>query len=174
MLWLEGLFWHHCNNRFSNLENRGSGLLFRRNYCIYHRHKLAPCTSSAALCRRSNFLIPVSLSLITWKCTCKLYFTLNSMLSVWSSHPQGTPVERLNCTKASRYWERLGPDDLRTNRTGIIYLLLLQAFFLSVFVLQLSITLCNMTHSALKTIPQAHQGFIFLVVEVIDYRPGGE
>lgn len=34
-----------------------------------------------------------------------------------------------------------------------------------------------MTHSALKTISQAHQGFFlffFLVVEVIDYRPGGE
>lgn len=50
--------------------------------------------------------------------------------------------------------------------------------FLSVFVLQPSITPRNMSHSALKTILQAHQVFLFFfffgVVEVIDYRPGGE
>lgn len=174
MLWLESLFWHHCNNRFSNLDTVDLDYYLEgitasttdTNWLPAHPQQ--PLVSQEQLSYpcvlKSNNLsvVPVNYILLSIQCCQSGVLTLRD------------PGGKIKLHESQQILGTTWPwrPTYQSNWNHIFALT--PGFFLSVFVLQLSITLCNMTHSALKTIPQAHQGFIFFVVEVIDYRPGGE
>lgn len=176
MLWLESLFWHHCNNRFSNLDTVDLDFYFERIRIALHlpptnwlpARPQQPLVSQEQLSfpcvLKSNNLsvAPVNYILLSVQCCQSGVLTLRD--------PQGKIKWQESQQILGMTWPRR--PTYQSNWNHIFALT--PGFFLSVFVLHLSITRCNMTHSALKTIPQAHQRFIFLVVEVIDYRPGGE
>lgn len=114
---------------------------------------------SSLLCSRSNFLFlkshnlsvaPVNYILFSVQCCQSGVRTLRN--------PQGKIKWHGSQQILGTTWPRR--PTYQSNWNHIFALT--RGFLLSVFALQLSITLCHMTHSAPKTIPQAHQGLIFL------------
>lgn len=161
MLWLESLFWHHCNNRFSNLDTVDLDYYLEgitasttdTNWLPAHPQQ--PLVSQEQLSYpcvlKSNYLsvVPVNYILLSIQCCQSGVLTLRDPRGKIKLH------ESQQILGTTWPWR----PTYQSNWNHIFALT--PGFFLSVFVLQLSITLCNMTHSALKTIPQAHQGFIF-------------
>lgn len=156
MLWLESLFWHYCNHLFSYLDTKDLDL-----HCIYHQNKLVSCMSLAVSCVAGTafFSLPPNNRSVA-----PVNYILYSAQSCQSGVlPLRDPQGKIKWHKSRQIlgttWPRWPPSQSNWNHIFA----LTRGFFLSVFALQLSITPCNMTHSALKTIPQAHQGFVFFV-----------